>query len=123
MDGLLLGLVKDSLTHVPFMIWVVIFFGLIVFGVLMRYLTNLKIDAAIALVFIAGNSILVWRAHWIDVGYAEAQAKVTAAETKVAAYKKTNALIVACYARNTNATVLWDRTNGDCVRADGAIGN
>jgi len=123
MDGLLLGIVKDSLTHVPFMIWIVIFFGIIVFGVLMRYLTNLKVDAFIAVVFVLGNSILVWRAHWIDVGYAEAQAKVTAAEAKVAAYKKTNGLIIACYARNTTATVLWDRTNGDCVRADGAIGN
>ena len=121
MDSLLLSLVKNSLTHVPFMIWVVIFVGVIIFGVLMRYLTNWKVDAFLAAVFVLGNSILVWRAHWIDLGYSEALDKVKIAQTEVAAFKKTNALIEACYARNTTATVLWDRTNGDCVRADGAV--
>ena len=123
MDGLLLGIVKDSLTHVPFMIWIVIFFGIIVFGVLMRYLTNLKVDAFIAVVFVLGNSILVWRAHWIDLGYNEAVAKVKAAQAEVAGFKKTNGLIEACYARNTSASFLWDRTQGNCVSASGAIGD
>ena len=112
----------DALSHLPFMIWVVLFGGVIVFGVCMRYLTNIKLDATIAVVFVLGNSILVWRAHWIDQGYNDALAQVKAAQAEVTAYKKTNGLIEACYAKNFSASWLWDRTQGKCLPASGAIG-
>jgi hypothetical protein len=111
-----------GVSHMPFMIWVVLFFGVILFGVLMRYFTNIKVDAALVAVFVIGNSILVWRAHWIDQGYNEALDKVKAAEAQVAGYKKTNGLIEACYAKNFSASWLWDRTQGKCLPASGAIG-
>lgn len=113
MVSMLLGGIGDALKHVPFMIWVVIFFGIIIFGILIRYLTNIKVDLAIAIIFVVGNSILVWRAHWIDVGYAKAEAQVEA-------YKKTNALIIACYGDDPAAHV-WDRSQGKCLRRDGAV--
>ena len=105
--------IGEALTHVPLMIWVVIFVGIIIFGVLMRYLTNIKVDLFIAVVFVIVNSIFVWRAYWIKQGYTEAQAQVEA-------YKKTNALIIACYDKDP-AAHIWDRSQGKCLRRDGAV--
>lgn len=111
----------SMVTHVPIMIWVVIAVGLIGLGILMRYLTNIKLDLFLFAVFVIVNSIIVWRAHWINQGYDEALAKVKAAEARVAAYKRTNGLVETCYAQNTGATYLWDRTQGKCLRSDGAV--
>ena len=122
-DGILKG-IMDALwgvvTHVPIMIWVVIAVGIIGLGILMRYLTNIKVDLYLFAIFVIVNSIIVWRAHWINQGYDEAKLQVKMAEEQMEGYKKTEQLIQACYARNTTATVLWDRTKGACVRADGA---
>ena len=114
------GAVGHLITGVPLIVWLILGVGVVIFGILMRYLTNIKVDAVIVVVFILVNLIIYYRAHFIDEGYNEALSQVKMAEAKVAAYKKTNAAIEACYARNTNATILWDRTNGDCVRADGS---
>ena len=108
------------ITHVPLTIWLILMGGVVVFGFLMRYLTNWKVDLFLVVVVGGLLTIIYYRQHWIDQGYNEALAKVKAAEAETAAYKKTNGMIEACYAQNSNASVLWDRTQGKCVRADGA---
>ena len=108
------------ITHVPLTVWLILMGGVVIFGIIMRYLTNIKVDAVVVGVFLAVSLIIYYRAHWIDMGYNEALAKVKAAEAEVAAFKRTNGLIEACYAQNSNASILWDRTQGKCVRADGA---
>ena len=109
------------ITHVPLIVWLIIMGGVVFFGFLMRYLTNWKVDAFIVIVVVGLSTIVYYRQHWIDQGYDEALAKVKAAEDQVAGYKSTNHLITACYEKNINATYLWDRTQGKCLRADGAI--
>jgi len=102
---------------VPFMIWIVIAVGLVGFGILMRYLTNIKVDLVIFVLFILVNGILVYRQHWIDQGYAEAQAQVTAAKEEAAGYKVTEYLIIGCY---SSPGFVWDRTVGKCLSVDGS---
>jgi hypothetical protein len=48
------------------------------------------------------------------------EAKVEAAQNAVDAFKKTNALVIACYEREP-AKHIWDRSQGLCLRTDGAI--
>jgi len=108
------------ITHVPLTVWLILMGGLVIFGILMRYLTNWKVDAFIVGTVVIFSTIVYYRAHWIDQGYNQALARVKAAEAQVAAYKRTNTMIEACYAKNTQATILWDRTQGKCLRADGA---
>ena len=109
------------ITHVPLAVWLILTGGVVIFGFLMRYLTTWKVDAFIVLIVVVLSTIVYYRQHWIDQGYNEALAKVKAAEAQVAGYKSTNGLITACYEKNVSATYLWDRTQGKCLRADGAI--
>lgn len=109
------------ITHVPLAVWLILMGGVVIFGFLMRYLTNWKVDAFIVLVVVGLSTIVYYRQHWIDQGYDEALAKVKAAEEQVAGYKATNQKIETCYAKNISASYLWDRTQGKCLRADGAI--
>ena len=111
----------DIITHIPLTVWLILMGGVVIFGFLMRYLTNWKVDLFIVVVVVLLSTIVYYRQHWIDQGYAEALAKVTAAEAQVAGYKATNGLIEACYQKNISATYLWDRTQGKCLRADGAV--
>ena len=111
----------DLVIHIPLTLWLILMSGVVIFGFLMRYLTNWKVDVFIVAVFLAVSTIVYYRQHWIDQGYNEALAKVKAAEAQVAGYKSTNGLITACYEKNVSATYLWDRTQGKCLRADGAI--
>lgn len=108
------------ITAIPIWVYAIILGGLILFGILMRYLTNVKVDAVIAGVAVILCLIFYYRAHWIDQGYAEAQAKVLTAEKQMAGFRSTEKLIENCYAQNTSATYLWDRTKGQCLRADGS---
>jgi hypothetical protein len=111
----------DLVIHIPLTVWLILMGGVVIFGFLMRYLTNWKVDAFIVLTVVGLSTIVYYRQHWIDQGYNEALAKVKAAETQVAGYKSTNGLITACYEKNISATYLWDRTQGKCLRADGAV--
>jgi len=113
----LLGII----THIPLMVWLILMGGVVIFGFLMRYLTNWKVDLFIVLVVVGLSTVIYYRQHWIDQGYNEALVKVKAAEDQVAGYKVTNGKIEACYGKNLNATYLWDRTQGKCLRADGAV--
>ena len=115
------GALFGIIAHIPLTVWLILMGGTIIFGIIMRYLTNWKVDAFIVGVFMLLALIVYYRQHWIDQGYAEALARVTAAEAQVAGYKTTNGLIEACYQKNISATYLWDRTQGKCLRADGAV--
>lgn len=108
------------ITGVPIWVWLILIGGLILFGILMRYLTNIKVDAVIAGVAVVLCLIVYYREHWIAEGYAEAQAEVLQAQRQMAGFRATEKLIENCYARNTSASFLWDRTKGQCLRADGA---
>lgn len=110
-----------ALLLVPWQIWLGLVVIIVVAIAVLRLVTNPHVS--IPAIAAAGLVILVlaFRAHWIDEGKAIMQAKVDAAEARVAAYQKTNGLIMACYGQNGNATYLWDRTQGKCLRADGAV--
>ncbi len=109
------------ITHVPLAVWVILMGGLLIFGTLMRYLTNIKVDIALVTIFVGLSLVIYYRGHWIDMGYNQALVKLKAAQAEVAAYKRTNGMIQACYAQNGNTSFLWDRTQGKCLRADGAL--
>lgn len=116
----IMGAAWALVSHVPIMIWVIIAVGIIGAVFILRYLTNWKVDIFLMVTFLIVMSIITWRAHWINQGYNEAMDKVKAADARVAVYKATNAKIMACYARNSTASILWDRESGACVRADGS---
>lgn len=114
------GTLWTMLAAVPLPVWLILFFALIVFGVLVRYLTDVKVDAWLAGIVFILCLVIYYREHWIEMGYAEANAKVVAAQKAEDGYKATEKLIEKCYARNFNASILWDHTSGQCVRANGS---
>lgn len=114
------GAMWGIVSAIPFWVWCSLFGGLVVFGIAMRYLTNIKVDIALAVIFVIVTSAFAWRAHFIEEGYTEAQAQVKAAQVREAGYKATEALIIACYGKDSMAlTYVWDRTDGQCKRVDG----
>lgn len=115
------GALWTMLMAVPLPVWLILFFGLVVFGVLIRYLTDVKVDAAIACGVALFCIVVYYREHWIEMGYAQAQAQVKAAQAEMAGYKSTEKLVQDCYAKNMSVPYLWDRTQGKCLRASGAI--
>lgn len=106
---------------VPVWVYLIIFVALCAVIAVMRVATNWKVDVVLIGVAALVAIVFYYREHWIEMGRLEDQAKVTAAQALVAGYKKTNGLIETCYARNTSASFLWDRTQGKCLRADGAV--
>lgn len=118
--GIISGLGHALLT-VPWQIWL----GLVIIVVIAIAVLRLVTDPHISLPAIALAALVIlvlgFRAHWIGQGRAMDQALVDAANARVEAYKKTNGLIEACYAKNMSASYLWDRSQGKCLRADGAI--
>jgi hypothetical protein len=117
----ILGAMWHALLFVPWQIWLGLVVLVVVAIAVLRLVTNPHVSLpAIALAALV-IMLLAFRAHFIAEGYNEALDKVKAADARVKAYEKTNGLIEACYARNTSASFLWDRTQGKCLRADGAI--
>lgn len=114
------GALWTMLAAVPLPVWLILFFALIIFGVLVRYLTDIKVDLALAGIVFVLCLVIYYREHWIEMGYAEANAKVIAAQKSEEGYKATEKLIEKCYAKNFNATILWDHTSGQCVRVNGS---
>ncbi len=117
MGSMLLHGVMDALGLVPFGVWIVLFIGLIGLVFILRYATNWKVDLFFLVGFLIISEGLTLRQHWIDLGRAKMAAEVAEAKSEVEAYKKTNKLIMDCY---THQGQLWDRTQGQCVRVDGA---
>lgn len=111
----------DILKAVPFSMWVILIFALLAVVFVMRYATNWKVDATVlAFVFVACEFLAI-RQHFIYEGREQDAAKVKAAQEQVEAYRKTNALIEGCYAQDTYGfKYVWDRTDGECKRIDGA---
>lgn len=123
-EGIVGGIISGlghALLMVPWQIWLGLVIIVVVAIAVLRLVTNPHVSLpAIAL---AALVILVigFRAHWIAEGREQMQAKVDAANAQVEACRKTNGLVMACYNQNGNATYLWDRTQGKCLRADGAV--
>lgn len=112
--GGLFGALGHALGAVPFMFWVVLMFFVLVAIFIIRYITDWHIVVPLVGLFFGISELMVWRAHWINMGKAEVEAQL-------ATYKHTNGLVIACFARNGNTTYLWDRSQGKCLRADGAV--
>ena len=116
-DSIIGGLASSAgsaLLHVPIMFWVVLVLAILAGVFIIRYITDWHIVVPLVGVFFVISEVMVWRAHWINEGKMEVEAQL-------AAYKKTNGLVIACYSRNGNTTYLWDRSQGKCLRADGAV--
>jgi hypothetical protein len=107
-------------SSVPLAVWLILGVAVVVAIAVLRVATNWKVDVFGIVVVALISLVVYYRQHWIDIGYNQALARVKAAEAQVATYKKTNGLIETCYAQSTSATYLWDRTKGQCLRADGA---
>jgi hypothetical protein len=108
------GAIFGMLGKVPILFWVVLAFFVVAAVFVIRYITDWKVVIPLVIAFFLISEVLVWRAHWINMGKAEVEAQL-------AAYKKTNGLVIACYSRNANQTYLWDRSQGKCLRGDGAV--
>ena len=123
-EGIVGGIISGlghALLMVPWQIWLALVVIIVVAIALLRLVTNPHVTIpAIALAALV-IMFLAFRSHFIAEGRAQMQLQVDAANTMVTSYKKTNGLIEACYARNTQASFLWDRTQGKCLRADGAV--
>jgi hypothetical protein len=106
---------------IPLSVYLVAFVSLIAVVFILRYATNWKVDLTVmAAVFIV-SEILAVRQHWIRLGQNEAKVQIAAAEKRVEDYKATNQLVIACYAKDSEALIwIWDRTQGKCVRVDGS---
>jgi hypothetical protein len=123
-EGIVTGIIAGlghALLVIPWQIWLGLVVIIVVAIAVLRLVTNPHVSLpAIALAALV-IMVLAFRAHFIDEGRAQMQAKVDEANAQVAAYRKTNGMVVACYNQNGNTTYLWDRTQGKCLRADGAI--
>jgi hypothetical protein len=112
-----MGAVGHMFGLIPMAFWLVLVFAVVAVIFVVRYITNWKFVVPLVVCIFVLCEILVWREHWIDMGYAEAQGKVKEAQTQMEGYRKTEALIENCYA---STGYVWDRTQGKCLRADGA---
>ena len=110
----MLSFILHLLGDVPILFWVVLAVAIFAVIFVMRYVTDWRVVVPLVLVLWVGGEVLVWRAHWIAMGKAEV-------EDQLAAYKRTNGLVIACYGKNRSQEYLWDRTVGKCLRADGAV--
>lgn len=114
------GTIWTMLAAVPLPVWLILFFALVVFGVLIRYLTDVKVDFWIALVVFVLCLVIYYREHWIEMGANQNAAELASLKAEVAARAKTETAIQNCYAKNMSVPYLWDRRTGSCERADGA---
>lgn len=115
-DGIVTGIISGlghALLIVPWQIWLALVVIVVVAIAVLRLVTNPHVSLpAIALAALVILT-LAFRSHFIAEGRAEMQAQVDA-------YKRTNQMVIACY-ENDPAAHVWDRTQGKCLRRDGAI--
>lgn len=104
------------LSLIPIAFWLVLVFAIVAVIFVVRYITNYKFVVPLVILVFLLSEVMVWREHWIDMGYAEAQGKIKEAQAQMEGYKKTEALIESCYA---SPGYVWDRTVGKCLRSDG----
>ena len=114
MGDFILGALAHSLMAIPWQVWAVVIICALAAIFVIRYVTDWHVVLPLIAAFFTIGQVIAWRAHWIEMGKAEVVAQMEG-------YKKTERLIQACYAQNTVATYLWDRSQGKCLRADGAI--
>jgi hypothetical protein len=115
------GTLWTMLAAVPLPVWLILFFALIVFGVLVRYLTDVKVDFYLAAIVFVLCLVIYYREHWIEMGASENAVQLAKITAEMNGYKQTEGLIQACYAKNMSVPYLWDRKTGKCERADGEL--
>lgn len=112
----MLGLIPIMLLLVPIMFWVVMVLCILAAIFVIRYITEWKVALVLVAAFFLTSEVMVWRAHWINLGYARAQVQIKAANERMEGFKRTEGLIMRCYAERGQ---VWDRTRGKCLRTAG----
>lgn len=110
------GEIGHMLSLIPMGFWLVLVFAVAAVIFVVRYVTSWKFVVPLVVILFLLSEVLVWREHWIDMGFAEAQGQVKAAQAQMEGYKKTEALVISCYATGGQ---VWDRTQGKCLRVAG----
>jgi hypothetical protein len=107
-----------ALGLIPWEVWAVLALAGVVAIFVIRVITDWRVVLPLVGVLALAGVILGYRAHWIAMGYAEAQVQVKAAEAKARADDRTVLAVMNCY---TEPGRVWDRTQMKCLRVDGAI--
>jgi apolipoprotein N-acyltransferase len=115
-----LGAAGHALGLIPISVWLFLVVAVLAIVAIVRYLTDWHVILAVALLVVLLGVATSLHALGYIQGRTSMEATVKAAQEQVEAYRETNQKVIACYAREP-AKHVWDRSQGKCLRTDGAI--